>query len=433
MSDTPVATPEPPQATPEAAGVLPDAPAMADDEVGLLAPLYPLPRLELVEGHGAWVKDAGGREYLDFTSGIAVNAFGHAPRGLAETVAAQLARLGHCSNLFANDPALELARELTEATGYPRVFFCNSGTEGLDAALKFGRARARALGMPGRAIVAFKGGFHGRTGFALSATWNPAYREPFEPLIPGVRFADFNDAASLDAVLDRDVCAVVVECVQGESGAVAGTRDFLQALRARTAALGAALVVDEVQTGMGRTGRLLAQEHFDVKGDMVVMSKALGAGLPIAAVLMTDDVAKTLSPGMHGCTFGGNAVCSAAARWSLAQVRRPAFLERVRRAARHLAAGLDTLAAKHKSIREVRGLGLLRAIDLAPAGGAGAGIEAAALVVAARDAGLLLVRGGERAVRMLPPLTVTDPEIDDGLQRLDTALSACASKRGEQK
>src|SRR5262249_36298022 len=153
---------------------------------------------------GAWVRDAGGREYLDFTSGIAVNAFGHAPRGLAETIAAQLARLGHCSNLFANEPALALARELTDATGVARVFFCNSGTEGLDAALKFGRVRARALGLPGRDIVAFEGGFHGRTGFALSATHHPAYREPFEPLIPGVRFAPYNDAAALDGVLDRD-------------------------------------------------------------------------------------------------------------------------------------------------------------------------------------------------------------------------------------
>lgn len=417
MSDTPAATPE--------------APVLAEDEVALLAPVYPLPRLELVEGQGARVRDAGGREYLDFTSGIAVNAFGHAPRGLAETVAAQLARLGHCSNLFANEPALALAKELTDATGYPRVFFCNSGTEGLDAALKFTRARARALGMPGRAIVAFKGGFHGRTGFALSATWNPAYREPFEPLIPGVRFADYNDATGLDAVLDRDVCAVVVECVQGEAGAVAGTRDFLQALRARTTALGAALVIDEVQTGMGRTGRLLAQEHFNVQGDLVVMSKALGAGLPIAAVLMTEEVARTLAPGMHGCTFGGNAVCAAAARWSLAQVRRPAFLERVRRAARHLASGLDALAAKHRSIREVRGLGLLRALELRHTPGAEcSGIEPAALVLAAREANLLLVRGGERAVRVLPPLTVTDTEIDDGLQRLDAALHACVSKEG---
>jgi predicted acetylornithine/succinylornithine family transaminase len=398
-----------------------ETPAVAHDEVGLLAPLYPLPRIELVEGQGARVRDAGGKEYVDFTSGIAVNAFGHAPRGLAETVAAQMARLGHCSNLFANTPALALAKELVDATGYDRVFFCNSGTEGLDAALKFGRARAKALGLPGRGILAFEGGFHGRTGFALSATYNPPYREPFEPLIPGVRFAPYNDVNALNAVLDRDVCVVVVECVQGESGAVPGTRDFLQALRARTTALGAALVLDEVQTGMGRTGRLLAQEHFDIRADLTVMSKALGAGLPIAAVLMTSDVAATLAPGMHGCTFGGNPVCAAAARWSLAQVRRPAFLERVRRAARKLTAGLEALAAKHASVREARGLGLLRAIDLSPGT-----IEPAALVAAAREAGLLLVRGGERAVRVLPPLTVTDAEIEEGLMRLDAALAAAA-------
>jgi len=398
-----------------------ETPAVAHDEVGLLAPLYPLPRIELVEGQGARVRDAGGKEYVDFTSGIAVNAFGHAPRGLAETVAAQLARLGHCSNLFANTPALSLAKELVDATGYDRVFFCNSGTEGLDAALKFGRARAKALGLPGRGILAFEGGFHGRTGFALSATYNPPYREPFEPLIPGVRFAPYNDVNALNAVLDRDVCVVVVECVQGESGAVPGTRDFLQALRARTTALGAALVLDEVQTGMGRTGRLLAQEHFDIRADLTVMSKALGAGLPIAAVLMTEEVAKTLAPGMHGCTFGGNPVCAAAARWSLAQVRRPAFLERVRRAARKLTAGLEALAEKHAAVREARGLGLLRAIDLSTGT-----IEPAALVTAAREAGLLLVRGGERAVRVLPPLTVTDAEIEEGLMRLDAALAAAA-------
>src|SRR5262249_38757110 len=169
----------------------------------------------------------------------------------------------------------------------------------------------------------------------------------------------YNDAAALDGVLDRDVCAVVVECVQGEAGAVPGTRDFLQALRARTSALGALLVVDEVQTGMGRTGRLLAQEHFDVKGDVVVLSKALGAGLPIAAVLMAEAVGGTPAPGMQGCTFGGNPTGAAAARWSLAQVREPAFLERVRRAARRLAAGLGALAQKHATIREARGLGLL--------------------------------------------------------------------------
>ena len=407
----------------------PAAPALAHDEVGLFAPLYPLPRLELVEGEGAWVRDTGGKRYLDFTCGIAVNAFGHAPRGLAETLAAQLTRLGHTSNLFANEPALALARELTEATGYERVFFCNSGTEGNEAALKFARARAHKLGKTGRGIVAFKGGFHGRTGFALSATQNPPYREPFEPLIPGVRFGEYNDVAGLDALIDDTVCAVIVECVQGEAGAVPGTAEFLQAVRARATAVGALLVIDEVQTGMGRTGRVLAQQHFELRGDLTVMSKALGAGLPIGAVLMTADVAQHLSPGMHGCTFGGNAVCAAAARWSLAQVRRPAFLERVTRAGRVLGDGLAALAETHANVvREARGMGLLRAIDLKPGG-----IEPAALVTAAREAGLLLVRGGERALRVLPPLTVTDAEIHEGLDRLDTALRACASKGGEQK
>ena len=424
MPESPSLSPLPTTPVPPAA-----TPALAHDEVGLFAPLYPLPRLELVEGEGAWVRDAGGNRYLDFTCGIAVNAFGHAPRGLGEAVAAQLTRLGHTSNLFANEPALALARELTEATGYSHVFFCNSGTEGNEAALKFARARAHKLGKPGRAIVAFKGGFHGRTGFALSATQNPPYREPFEPLIPGVRFGEYNDVAGLDTLLDEQVCAVIVECVQGEAGAVPGTAAFLEAVRARCTAIGALLIIDEVQTGMGRTGRVLAQHHFGVKGDLTVMSKALGAGLPMGAVLMTADVAQHLAPGMHGCTFGGNAVCAAAARWSLAQVRRPAFLERVTRAGQVLGDGLAALATTHANVvREARGMGLLRAIDLKPGG-----LEPAALVTAARDAGLLLVRGGERALRVLPPLTVTDAEIHEGLDRLDTALRACASKGGEQK
>jgi predicted acetylornithine/succinylornithine family transaminase len=402
--------------------------ALAQSEVGLFAPVYPLPRLELTEGQGAHVRDANGRDYLDFTCGIAVNAFGHAPHGLAETVAAQLTRLGHTSNLYAHEPGIELARELTAATGFDRAFFCNSGTEGNEAAIKFARARAHKLGRAGRGIVAFQGGFHGRTGFALSATHNPPYREPFEPLVPGVRFGIYNDTAALATTVDEQACAVVVECVQGEAGAVPGTREFLQALRARCTEVGALMIVDEVQTGMGRTGRMLAQEHFGVRGDLTVMSKALGAGLPIGAVLMTADVAQHLSPGMHGCTFGGNAVCAAAARWALSQVRRPGFLERVEQAGVTLAHGLETLAARHATVvREARGLGLLRAIDLAPGG-----IEPAALVTAAREAGLLLVRGGERALRVLPPLTVTDAEIHEGLERLDTAIRACSTQGGER-
>ena len=408
----------------------PQVPALpvgfAGEEPGLLAPIYPLPRLELVSGHGARVRDAAGREYLDFVSGIAVNAFGHTPTGLAEAISHQLAELGHTSNLYANRPAIELAKLLTQHTGYSHVFFCNSGTESIDSAIKFARAHAFQLGRPGRDILAFQGGFHGRTGFALSATYTPSYREPFLPLIPGVRFAPFNDVAALDAVLDSEVCAVVVEPVQGESGGVPATTAFMQALRARTTEVGATLIYDEVQTGMGRTGRLLAQQHHGVMGDITVMSKALGVGLPIAAVLTTPAIAATLAPGMHGCTFGGNPVSAAAGLWALQGVLANGFLDQVRSSAERLAAGLDALTAKHAAVREARGLGLLRAIELT----ADAGFDAPALVSAAREQGLLLIRGGERALRLLPPLNVTDAEIDEALAKLDAALSLLTSRTG---
>lgn len=403
------------------------APALAHGEERVLAPLYRLPRLDLVAGRGAWVRDAAGNAYLDFTSGIAVNAMGHAPAGLARAVARQARTLVHASNLFATAPARALASALADATGYPRTFFCNSGTEGVEAALKFARAHARARDREGRDVVAFRGGFHGRTALALSATWTPAYREPFEPLVAGVRFGAFDRVAGLDRLVDERVAAVIVEPVQGEGGAVPASRAFLEALVARARAVGALVVFDEVQCGMGRTGRLLAAEHYGVRADLVVLSKALGGGLPLGAVLMTEEVAGSLAPGMHGSTFGGNPVAAAAAGWVLSRVSRPGFLARVRRRGRTLAEALAGLVARHPSLAGERGLGLLRAVELSP----GAPFDAPALVAAARDHGLLLVRGGERAVRLLPPLTVTAAEIAEAIGRLDAALASLESPGGE--
>jgi acetylornithine/N-succinyldiaminopimelate aminotransferase len=408
---------------PPAAATVADAtasPAFAVEEPGLFANVYPLPRLEIRSGHGARVVDAAGREYIDFVSGIAVNALGVAPPGLARAVARQMKQLVHCSNLYANRPAIELARALTTATGYERVFFCNSGTEGIEAALKFARARAIAAGRPGRDVVAFRGGFHGRTAWALASTWNPHYREPFEPLVPGVRFADFNRVAGLDAVLDAGVAAVIVEPVQGEGGAIPAERGFLEALRARTAALGATLIFDEVQCGMGRCGRLLAAQHYGVPADITVLSKALGGGLPLAAVLMSAEAAEGLAPGQHGCTFGGGPVATAAGAFVLDRLNRPAALARVRRRGRELRAGLDRLVDAHPSLGRARGLGLLCAVELASA----AGFEPAALVAACREHGLLLVRGGEHAVRFLPPLNVSAAEITEALARFERALES---------
>jgi acetylornithine/N-succinyldiaminopimelate aminotransferase len=234
-----------------------------------------------------------------------------------------------------------------------------------------------------------------------------------------VRFADYNDVAGLDAVLDAGLAGVIVEPVQGESGAVPATKEFLRAVRKRCDTHGVPLIFDEVQSGMGRSGRLLAAEHYGVRGDVTVLSKALGGGVPIAAVLMTAEFAGALSPGMHGCTFGGGPVVTAAANWMLSQIHRPSFLARVRKRGRELEAALTGLVAAHPSLREQRGLGLLRAIELSE----NASYDPPALVRAARAEGLLLIRGGDRAVRLLPPLNVTFAEIQEAVARLDRALT----------
>ncbi len=416
MSETSEMTEE--RVTPPAGGEA--SAALAQDEVGLFAPVYQFPRLELVRAHGARVWDKDGVERLDFVSGIAVHAFGHAPSGLVRAVAKQMRTVGHVSNLFANRPAIELAKLLTTVTGYDRVFFANSGTEGMEAALKFCRARAHATGRAGRDLVAFTGSFHGRTGFALSTTWTPSYREPFEPLIPGVRFLPFNDVAALEAIDDR-VCGVVVEPVQGETGAVPATRAFLRAVRAACDRVNATLVFDEVQSGTGRTGRFLAAEHFGVRADITVLSKAIGGGLPLSAVLLNAEVASALKPGIHGTTFGGNPVAAAAGLWVAERVSKPGFLARVRKRGKTLRAGLDGLAARNADlVVGARGLGLLTALELRH----DAGIDPPAFVAAARAEGLLLVRGGEWAVRFLPPLTVTEADIDEAIQRAERALGA---------
>jgi acetylornithine/N-succinyldiaminopimelate aminotransferase len=402
------------------------APADAPDEATLLAPVYPLPRLELVRGRGARVVDAAGREYLDFVSGIAVNAFGHADPGLARALAAQASTLIHVSNLYGTPVSARLAARLLDATGYDRVFFCNSGTEGVEGALKFARQAARAAGRaPGGAVLAFEGAFHGRTAFALSATANPAYREPFEPLVPGVVFAPYNDTAGVDRALADAVAAhgsltaILVEPIQGEAGAVVATPEFLRHLRRRATECGALLVFDEIQCGVGRTGHFLAGPTSGVRADITVLAKGLGGGVPVGAVLLTEAVAGALAPGHHGTTFGGNPLAAAAANYILDRLLAPGVLDRVGVAGRRLSRGLAQLVAAHPSLLAERGAGLLRAVEL----GDDAPFDTTALVAAAREEALLLCKGGAKSVRLLPPLDVSDADIDLALARLDRALS----------
>jgi acetylglutamate kinase len=381
-------------------------------EAQVLAGVFQYPRLVLSRGKGSYVWDVDGRRYLDFTAGLGVAALGHGRRDLAAALGEQFAQLGHCSNLFGNLPALELAARLRDSSFASRIWFANSGTETIEAAIKFSRLHGRAVGGPRKtAIVAFKGGFHGRTMGALSATYEPHYRRPFNPLVPGMRFATFNDGESVRRVLDDRVCAVLVEPIQGEGGVVPAKPEFLRGLREICDAKSALLVFDEVQCGLGRLGHLHAYQAYGVVPDLVAIAKPIAAGLPLGALLIGERVAEHLRPGQHGSTFaGGPAVCAVAER-VLAAITEQPFLDRVQDLGRRLRAGLERLAEDSPLFHSARGLGLMQALVIAEP----RGHPPADFVLAARESGLLVTRAGADAIRILPPLNVSENEIDEGL------------------
>lgn len=383
------------------------------DERSLLAGVIHHPRLILVRGQGSWVWDEGGRRYLDFTAGLGVAALGHGRRDLARALAAQFATLGHCSNLFGNLPALELAERLVRSSFAEKIWFANSGTEANEAALKFARLHGnQAGGRRKKVIVAFKGGFHGRTLGSLAVTHHPSYRLPFVPLVPGVRFARFNDLESAAAAIDDRVCAVVVEPVQGEGGVVPAQEEFLKGLRQLCDRRDALLLFDEVQCGLGRTGRLHAYQAYGVVPDLRTLAKPLAAGLPLGAVLIGRRVADLLRPGQHGSTSsGGPAACAVAVRVFDA-ISDPTFLARSRRLGRSLRAGMDALAQMAPQLSCARGRGLMQALVVSDP----KRHPPSEIVARARERGLLLTRAGDDAVRFLPPLNCSEEEITRALE-----------------
>jgi predicted acetylornithine/succinylornithine family transaminase len=399
------------------------------DEASLLAGVFHYPRLILARGEGSWVWDVEGRRYLDFTAGLGVAALGHGRRDLALVLMEQFATLGHVSNLYGNLPALELAQRLKDSSFAERIWFANSGTEANEAAIKFARLHGRHVGGPRKsAVVAFKGGFHGRTMGALAATHHPDYRKPFAPLMPGVRFADFNDLASARRMMGDRVCAVLVEPVQGEGGVVPATAAFLEGLRGHCDAHGALLVFDEVQCGLGRIGHLYAYQAYSVTPDMITLAKPLAAGLPLGAVLVSQRVAELLKPGQHGSTFsGGPAACALGVRVFDA-VSQPDFLAQVRARGEKLRAGLEALAAESPLFKGARGLGLMQALVMArPRRG-----TPLDFVRRARDRGLLLTRAGHDAVRLLPPLNCSGEEVDQALAILRGVAAEMAPRRARR-
>ena len=389
-----------------------DTQSIITDESQYLMQTYRRADIVLARGDGVYLFDTDGRRYLDFMSGIAVAALGHADPDVTAAVAQQAATLTHVSNLFYTIPQVGLARRLVTHSFADRVFFTNSGAEAIEGALKFARKWTRGRGQGKHEIVAFSGSFHGRTMGALSVTYKAAYREPFAPLVPGVCFAPFNDLAAAAALISDATCAVVVEPVQGEGGIHAATPAFLRGLRALCNQHGALLIFDEIQCGLGRTGRLWAHEAAGVTPDIMTLAKPLANGLPIGAILLTEDVAAAVGPGEHGSTFAGGPVVCRAGEVVFDRVSDPAFLAAVAANGQYLREQLRALASP--LVVEVRGAGLLVGVELKTA--------VAPILAAARQRGLLIINAGDTTLRIAPPLIVTRDHIDAAVAILGACL-----------
>lgn len=393
-------------------------PLLATGEKRLLGNYRQAPFV-LERGQGCLLFDTAGRRYLDMCAGVAVTALGHAHPRLVAAISAQAARLVHTSNYFYNDENLRLAEELCARTGFDRAFFCNSGAEANEAMLKLARRHFHVRGEPQRfRVIAFHNAFHGRTMGAVGLTGTPKYREGFGPPLAGVTHVEYGDGAAVRAAMGPDVAAIVVEPVQGEGGVLPAPPGFLAELRAIADEQGALLLLDEVQTGIGRTGRWLGSEHDGVLGDAAALAKGLGGGFPIGALVLRERFNEALPPGTHGSTFGGNPLASAAARAVIAAIEEEGLLEAVTRRGEHLGRGLAALAARHPRVcAGERGRGLLRGLVLAP------GIDARAALNGARERGVLLTIAGANVLRFTPPLIVTEAEIDEALVAVEAALA----------
>ena len=396
-------------------------------------PVFGPPAVMFERGRGTELWDSQGKRYLDFLGGLAVTGLGHAHPVVTDAICAQAATLTHVSNLFANtvttQAALTVTGLLREVTGHDgQVFFCNSGAEANEGAFKFARRYGRAHGGDGKVeILAFSNAFHGRTMGALSATPRPKYQDPFKPLMPGVRFAEFNDLASARAQMDESVCAIVVEPLQGEGGIHAATPEFLAGLRALADEFDALLIYDEVQCGVGRTGTLWAHQGYckaddtcasgdgcKYEPDILTAAKPLAAGLPIGAILMRQRVADTIHKGDHGSTFAGGPLVTHVAHHVVGRVAQPEFLAEVDAKGKLLRDLLEEINSPH--VLEIRGKGLMVGLEL--------DIEAAEVVTRGYEQGLILVNAGPNVLRLVPPLVITEDEIHEVAARLARVLHA---------
>ncbi len=391
------------------------------DAEQFLLPTYKRPPVVMTHGRGAYVFNSIGKKYLDFLGGIAVNALGHAHPRVVKVIRHEAARAIHLSNLYHNAYQGPLARKLAGWSGMDRVFFSNSGTEAIDGAMKlarlYGRNPEEAAGTTAKKhrFLALENSFHGRTFGAISVTATEKYRLPFAPVVPGAEFVRFNDVADLEAKFDDTVCGVLLETVQGEGGIYPVSEVFWNRARALATHHGALLIADEIQCGLGRTGRYFAYQRFSSKPDVVLIAKPLAAGLPLGAILTTEEVASRVSPGMHGTTFGGGPLACAVALEFLKIVEDEKLLENIRMRGAELRDGLTKLAAKFGFIREIRGEGLMIGVELS--------IEGAPFVAEAMRRGLLINCTHDFTLRLLPPFIITRAQVREFLRLFEFILA----------
>ncbi len=382
---------------------------------------YKRPPFVLDHGEGVYLYDAEGKQYLDLTAGIAVNALGYGDKDVLATIEQQSHKLMHTSNLYYTAPMIRLAKSLCEKSFAKKVFFTNSGTEANEGAMKFARKWSRKNFNGEKCeFVSFSHSFHGRTFGSLALTAKEKYRAPFEPLLTPVRFAEFNDLDSVKAVIGDNTCAVMVEPIQGEGGINIATQDFLQGVRDLCDQHNAVLIFDEVQCGLSRTGKLWAHEWYGVTPDIMTLAKPLGGGLPIGAVLMTDQIASAMEPGDHGSTFAANATICAVAEVVFGKLSDPQFMQRVNTQGAYLREKLDALKAEFPIlITDVRGRGLMWGIDVT--------VDSGQIVNKGYEHGLILVNAGEQTIRLVPPLIVDEKNIDEFADKFGTLLSEMSS------
>lgn len=381
-----------------------------------LLPVYHRQKIVLMRGEGLKVYDSERTVYLDFFSGIAVNGLGQAHPEVVNAIIEETKKLGHVSNYYYNEPNVKLAKLLCEISFAQKIFFCNSGAEAVEAALKLARKYHRREGRDKFEIISFHRSFHGRTYGALSATGQVKYQEGLEPMLPGFKFATFNNMESVKKLVNEATAAVLIETVQCEGGIHPADATFLKELRDFTRAQGILLILDEVQTGLGRTGKMWAYEHYGIEPDMMTSAKALGAGLPMGALLVTNQVAQGFQPGDHASTFGGNPIVSAAAIANIETIIMKDLVAQAAKQGEYLNKALKNLQRDFpKLFTEVRGLGLVQGIEMTR--------KASGLVSQCAKQGLLVGSANENVLRFLPPLIVSNGDIDQAIEKLRKAVA----------